>query len=240
MSGERHQPEPTSLADALRRAHADAGECPKAETLFAYAHDQLKASERDRIAAHCLACGECELMSASFRSLDPPDWERVESAAGRRTPQPPKRFGFPAKLWSPLPAYVLALLLAGLLITQKTPAPIERPVESATPETMSAAYPARLIPDERGAAAPPRVKPGPSGSLLFTFFIPVRSGANYTAELTDSQGHPLLNRVEIQSTDSIGQFFLSCPARALSPGHYELVVTEFGRENRTFHMSFTL
>jgi hypothetical protein len=239
VTEERNPSDSTSLADALRRAHASAGDCPGAETLFAYAHDQLKASERDRIEAHCLACGECELMSSSFRSLDPPDWERVESAVGGRNLQPPKRFGFWRIFWNPLPAYALVLVLSGVLITQKKPGPIERPIESAN-LGMFTASPVRLVPDERGAGVPPRVKPDRSGLILFTFFIPLSAGAKYTAELVDSEGRSKLSPVEIRGADSVGQFFLSCPARALSPGLYQLLITESGVEDRIFHMSFRL
>ena len=239
MSEKQNQPDSAWFEGPLRRVHAEAGECPGTETLFVYAHDRLNPPERDRVAAHCLACGECELMASSFRSLDPPNWGKIESALGTWKTPSWRRSGLSRIFWNPVSGYALALLLAGVIITQKRPMPGERPVESATPE-MFAASPVRLIPDERGAAAPPRVKRGRGGSVLFTFFIPVRAGAKYKAELTDSEGHPVLSRVEIQSVDGIGQYFLSCPVRALRPGGYQLLITESGAGERTFRMSFGL
>jgi hypothetical protein len=219
------------IEDDLLRAHVASGECPSAEVLLGYAHGRLTAADRARVQAHVVTCGECELLAQSLRTLEEPDWNRVEVSL-----RPEKRFRFVRWMWGPVPGYVLAVVLAVVLVVQRKPTVAERPTPPTNPK-LDVASLVHLAPDERGAGDVPRVAPGSVGSVVFTFFIPVRTGATYSAGIVDSQGNAVLRAVEIRSAD--GQFFVSCPGSVIQPGSYRLLVTEVGTETRTFQMSFT-
>jgi hypothetical protein len=219
------------IEDDLLRAHTASGDCPQADVLFDYAHGRLTPADRERVTAHVVTCGECELLALSLRSLEEPDWDKLGPLPLRR-----KRFRFVRWIWNPIPAYALALVLAAVLVIRERPRPAERPAPPPTPRLDGASL-VHLAPDQRGSAAVPQVVPTLSGSVVFTFYIPVRLGATYSAQILDSHGNVVLLPAEIQSAD--GQFFVSCPAGAIRPGSYRLLVTESGTETRTFQMSFT-
>ena len=206
---------------------------PSAEVLTQLA-EGLSTPELSEARAHVDNCQECLEVVSVLARVDA-EMEREEPAGKPRgeTSRPGttrlKDFWllFPSWLASPVPAYVLLLLLAypaylgfvgmGGLETLEGPSLLVPPV------TLESGA-------ERGAEAP-RLQIERSGEhRVVTFFVPIAPDRyRYQIELT-RRGERIFINEDARSFDGIGTFALLLPEGALSAGSYTLRVEEVEKD----------
>lgn len=200
------------------------------ETLFRLVSDEPGSDVGDA-RRHLTTCGECREIVSVLEKVQKeeegasgaePIGERVRAVwAGL------DRFMELGWMRSPVPAYLLALLLLypayrGLIGAgaQPTPHLLPTPVPIAS-ET------------ERGPAETPiRVEAGTEQTVL-TVFVPIaRDRYRYRLELRTREGRRLFVVDDAQSFDGLGTFALTLPKGYLGAGVYELRVGEWERDGR--------
>jgi hypothetical protein len=230
------------LRRAFRELNEDAGECPSAEVLEAYAQGRLPTGQRSTVEKHLSGCGICELVVQRLRTMEAPDWKATEKKlekglgiAGDTKP------GWRRILWNPAPAYALALaMVIWAAIGHRKPAPVPEAMP-APPVAMDVPAVLPLEPETRGAFHVTHLMgQGRSGTILLKFFLPVRTGSRYSATIVDSSGVMIAPKQDIASQDEIGNFYLTCNAHLLASGGYVLRVTESGAGNRVFEFPFSM
>jgi hypothetical protein len=197
------------------------------ETLLRVVSDEVGFDVSDA-RRHLTACEECREIVSVLEKV-----QREEKGASDAEPFGERVRGVWAGLeklklvgaaWmrSPLPAYMLALLLLypayrGLVGggAQQTPRLLPPPLPIAS-ET------------ERGPAGTPiRVEAGSEQTVL-TVFVPIAPDRyRYQLELRTQQGHRLFSVEDAQSFDGVGTFVLTLPKGFLGAGAYELRVGEW-------------
>jgi hypothetical protein len=213
--------------------------CPDSESLAAYF-----VGDRPALAAHVGSCKECEALVRNLESFDAPakpgpEWPEIsqrlqvrfdsflESApATRKVNTAAAAF---LSFWrTPLPAYAIALALV-------YPAWLGFNRPRTAPTSLQNTRVVRL--DETRSAQPP-VAVSTADPLTLDFFIPIRDGYNYTAEILDSNRKTLAGPLMIESYDGLGRFALACPPLADRTGPFTLRISESGPGGRQFNFPF--
>jgi hypothetical protein len=232
----------TNLQRAMRDLNENAGECPSAEVLEAYARGGLPTGEKTAIQKHLTGCGICELVVERLRTLDVPDWKATErnlrEGLGIASDAKP---AWRRIIWNPAPAYALAMAMAIWLgVAHRTPAPT--PLGIPAPQAaISAPTVLKFEPETRGGVRVTRLPgQGHSDTVLLTFFIPIQKGCRYSATIRSVSGGTVAPTQEVASQNGLGDFYLTCDTRLFGAGDYVLQVTESGGKNRGFGFPFSL
>jgi hypothetical protein len=204
---------------------------PSSETLVQLVQDPAETSELVAARAHVDVCSEClDVISVL---------QRVETDLDRESDTESKP-GFWRKwltaarashwLASPLPAYVLVLLLlypayVGLIGSSGRLDSFEEPALLSPPVALESGR-------ERGAEVP-RLHIDRSGRhRVVTFFVPIAPQRyRYRVELT-RRGERIFYADEARSFDGIGTFALLLPEGTLESGSYTLRVEEVDKQSR--------
>jgi len=210
------------LAASARESHLSP------ETLLRMVSDELGSDVSDA-RRHLTTCGECREIVSVLERVEKEE-ERASEAEplGERVRTVWAGLDSFVKLgWmrSPVPAYLLALLLLypayrGLVGGGVQPAPrlLPPPLPIAS-ET------------ERGPAETPIRIEAASEQTVVTVFVPIAPGRyRYQLELRTQQGRRLFVVDNAQSFDGLGTFALTLPKGFLGAGVYELRVGEWERD----------
>lgn len=181
--------------------------------------------------SHVAACSECrEIVSVVervSRDLEGPAWLAV--ALGQRVPAAWRalREGLRPLTLSPLPAYLLALILLypaylGIFGAAELR---ERVKALEAPQLLDAPL-ALDTESERGAGLGSLRVERSRGRALLTFFVPISAGQyRYQVELLTGRDRLFVER-DARSFDGRGSFALLIPEKTLEPGEYEVRVEE--------------
>lgn len=232
------------LRRGLHELNENAGECPSADVLEAYARRGLPADEIAAIRKHLTGCGICELVVERLQTLDVPDWKATEKKlrkglgiAGDAKPT------WRRILWNPAPAYSLALAMAiwlGVAHRRTAPTPSAMPAPQAL-----IAVPTVLVLEPETRGGPPGARPRGQGhsdtnTIVLKFFVPIHERSKYSATILSSSGKIVVPKQEIASQNGLGDFYLPCDARLLGTGSYLLRVTESGGGSQPFEIAFSM
>jgi hypothetical protein len=177
--------------------------------------------------AHLAACDECRQIVSTLEKVerDEQDSSWILETLGARLRSTWAGITRGAWMRSPLPAYLLALVLLypaylGLVGRSDDVAPrlLPPPVPVAS-ET------------ERGSGESPVQVEANGASTVLTFFVPIAPDRyRYQLELRTKDGRRLFFSRDAKSFDGVGTFALTVPGRSLRTGSYELRVEERERE----------
>jgi hypothetical protein len=228
---------------SLRAVGKTKGDCLATEVLAKFLGAELSAEDSAAVVRHVASCGVCDALLERMRQFDNSDaWQGVDRRLAQRfeTFLSGQRLSVFSVLLRPWFAYVIVLLLIypaylGLVRrpTMRTDAPLlpARPLESAKILQLDAA---------RGAAGREINLTGRDKVLILSFFVPVRTSRQYSAEITDRKGVVIAAHPEITSYDSNGNFYLVCDRHLFTGGQYTLTVKESGGTKREFQFPFAL
>jgi len=231
------------LRKNLRAAGKAKGECPGTESLAKFLGGELTAEDSARIISHAASCGVCDaLLERMKRFDDPVAWEdadrRIAPRFGR-FPGGPDSFGL-SVLRRPWFAYAVVALLIypayrGLVPKQvaKEP-PLAQPVR---PVGLDSAKVLQLD-ATRSAGTNGIVLTGKDKVFILSFFVPIRAGQRYSAEIVNQERRVVVAQPEISSHDGLGNFYLVCEHGLFERGRYVLTVKEAGGARYDFR--FTL
>jgi anti-sigma factor ChrR (cupin superfamily) len=211
---------------------------PSTEILTLLAEGLAGTPEVVEARAHVDDCGECMEVVSVLQKVET-DLVRLERSkkAGESMKQwltGVQAFWERSASWlaSPVPAYVLVLLMAypaylgliGLGGLRQRLENLESPALLAPPIAVKSAR-------ERGRQEPRLAIEQSGGHRVVTFFIPIADERYlYRVELT-RRGNRVFYEDDARSFDGIGTFALYLPDGALAPGDYELRVEEVDKQS---------
>jgi hypothetical protein len=227
------------LQAGLGRMSREAGACPNAETLAAFAANLLPPDESSRIQAHVSACGICDSLVEDLRGFDDPATETMPGWA--MTERRLRKRVFPKPRWwswvlHPAVAYgitlatvTVAALAIRLPAAQAVIAP--SPIEMQSLRTID-------LNTERGGGVPQPALDSGDKLVLLSFLIDVHPAFRYQASLDGHASQTVL------SSDGRGNFEVLVSRDLLGSGAHRLTVTEIdpasGKVERSFAFPFDL
>jgi hypothetical protein len=222
-----------ALMRAYRSISNEAAAHPTPEDLTHFVEGPSLSPSLDEIRGHVSECDECGEVVQVLRKVHKDekavgllDWLRVTADhVGTWWSRGGK--GLPSWLTSPIPAYVLLLLmiypaflgLSELGNMREQMETLESPVLLTSPLPLETDA-------QRGAEAPNVTIRRSGRHEVLTFFVPIASERYlYRVELKHRNG-VVFSDPDAKSFDGVGTFALLLPRGALSSGDYELVVEE--------------
>lgn len=215
--------------------------CPDHDALVALAENRLDESERNLLITHNIECQECaglteRLLADATPPVEDPAWgavaqrlderfhsflasrqydrsgqsRRAKPTTGREHTRIPFRWAF---------AFACSVILAftaGMAVHSRL-----------TPEDIVSARAASMDVTRSSQEAVPAAH-SVSGSLVISFFIPVRVGARYEAAVVGPSNEVLMGPSTIYSYDELGHFTLVCKETRGALRGARLLVKETG------------
>lgn len=238
MSDERWQ-------DSLRAVGRAKGECPSTELLAKFLGGDLAGEDSARITGHLASCGICDSLVERMRRFDDPEaWQEADQRLAQRFDRflGRQRYWVFSVLSRPWLAYAMVLLLAYPAYRGLVRRPIEpkgAPTPSSGPTGLESAKVLQLD-ATRSAGGSEVALTEQDKVFILSFFVPIRNGLRYSAEIVDPAGRVIAAQPEIASYDGKGNFYLVCDRQSFPSGQYVLTVKESGGANREFRFLFAL
>ena len=211
------------LAELYRSAAERGALHLSAETLLRIASDE-PGPEVAKARQHLTACGECREIVSVLERVQKEEESVFDAEPVPRRAGPAWTAIFKAGwMRSPLPAYMLALLLLypayrGLLGREPSPSLLPPPLTIVSES-------------ERGSAEPPvRIDVGSDETVVTVFVAIAPDRYSYRLELRTRAGRRLFVVEDAQSFDGVGTFALTLPKGFLGVGDYELRIQESERD----------
>ena len=246
------------------------GTCPETGWLSKFLSGELPEEQSAGIQAHVASCGVCDSLLERMRQFDQaaeenqPALSAEESAVERRVANQFARKRLPvlgraARLFfsflrRPVFAYVVVLLLLypaylGVFLRPRLPKEVAPVQERPTPPPPSPAIDSARhfdLNQVRGAGATGADIPltERDRSFILSFFVPIRAGFEYRADIFDEAGKTVVTQSQLTSSDGKGNFYLICNPQRFSRGTYLLTIQEVeplsNKTARRFQFRFTL
>jgi putative zinc finger protein len=230
--------------DSLRAVGRTKGECPSTELLAKFLEGDLAGEDSAEITSHLASCGICDSLVERMRRFDDPEaWQEADRRLAQRfdrflSRQRPLVLSILSGPWL---AYAMALLL----IYPAYRGLVRRPIEqrgappSSGPAGLASAKVLQLD-ATRSAGGSEVALTERDKVFILAFFVPIRNGLRYSAEIVNPAGRIIAAQPEIASYDGRGNFYLVCARQQFISGQYVLTVKESGGANREFRFQFGL